>query len=206
MNEELKQIIEKVRVLYFKYGIKSVTMDDVARELGMSKKTLYQHVCDKNDLVQKVVTYVMERDHGEFDNIFENNKNAIEELIEMTLYINKVMRNHNPSTFYDLKKYYPELHKTMMSQRRDKMYQHTLNNLKKGKEQGIYRAEIKEDIIAKYTTILTFQTFENDTLDMNEFTSPDFFNEVFSYHIRGIANAKGLEILEHNMNKITENK
>ncbi|HOT13883.1 MAG TPA: TetR/AcrR family transcriptional regulator [Bacteroidales bacterium] len=206
MNEELKQIIEKVQALYFKYGIKSVTMDDVARELGMSKKTLYQHVSDKNDLVQKVVNYVMERDHDEFDEIFENHKNAIEELIEMTLYINKVMKNHNPSTIYDLKKYYPNLYKVMMEKRRDKMFQHTINNLKKGKEQGIYRTEIKEDIIAKYTTILTFQTFENDTLDMNEFTSPDFFNEVFSYHIRGIANAKGLEILEHNLNKITENK
>jgi AcrR family transcriptional regulator len=206
MNEELKQIIEKVRVLYFKYGIKSVTMDDVARELGMSKKTLYQHVSDKNDLVQNVVNYVMERDHSEFDEIFENHKNAVEELIEMTLYINKAMKNHNPSTIYDLKKYYPDLYKVMMEKRRNKMYQHTINNLRKGKEQGIYRTEIKEDIIAKYTTILTFQTFENNTLDMTEFTSRDFFNEVFNYHIRGIANAKGLEILEQNMNNLTENK
>jgi hypothetical protein len=84
------------------------------------------------------------------------------------------------------------------------MYQNVLSNLKKGKEQGIYRKELNETVIAKLTIIRIFQMLDNETVTLTEFTSPEFFTEVLVYHIRGIANEKGLKVLEQNIHKLME--
>src|ERR1035437_2884162 len=109
MNEELKNLLSKVRCLYMKYGIKSVTMDDVARELGISKKTLYQYVNDKNELVQKVVEMELDDKAEGFSKMNCSGLNAIEELFEVHKMIRQMLKDYNPSTEYDLRKYYPEL-------------------------------------------------------------------------------------------------
>ena len=202
MNEELQNILEKVRCMYQKYGIKSITMDDVSRELGISKKTLYQHVADKLDLVQKVMDLEIELRLNEFDSVFCCDKNAIEELVEMHRLVNLSMKEYNPSTDYDLRKYYPDIHKKMFEIRRKRMFENVLNNLKKGKLQEIYRADLNESIIAKLTVVRILQMIDNETIPVLEFTSTDFFSEVLIYHIRGIANENGLKILEENIDKL----
>jgi len=204
MTDELKNILERVRLLYNKYGIKSITMDDVARELGISKKTLYQYVVDKTDLVQKTMQLGYEKHQCEFDAVFCCDKNAIEELIDMHRLVNGTMKEFNPSTDYDLRKYYPEIFRQIQEMRKQRMYQNVLSNLKKGKEQGIYRKELNESVIAKLTIIRIFQMLDNETVTLTEFTSPEFFTEVLIYHIRGIANEKGLNILEQNIHKLIE--
>src|SRR5665811_2127221 len=115
MNDELKNILLKVRELYMKYGIKSITMDDVARELGISKKTLYQYVTDKDDLVRKFVDYEIDQKQDEVIRCFNIRFNAIEELFEISFFMNKMMRNQNPATEYDLKKYYPNHYQKTLS-------------------------------------------------------------------------------------------
>ena len=107
MNEELENILGKVRELYMKYGIKSITMDDVARELAISKKTLYQYVTDKDDLVGKFIDNEIEIRQVQICKCFRVGYNAIEELFEIAAFMNKLMREQNPATEYDLKKYYP---------------------------------------------------------------------------------------------------
>ena len=92
MNSELENILEKVAALYMKYGVKSITMDDVARELGISKKTLYQYVENKNELVEKVVDYVLNKKDCEFKMISEKEMNAIEKLLEVNMHIIKTMK------------------------------------------------------------------------------------------------------------------
>ncbi len=90
MNEELKNILLKVRELYMKYGIKSITMDDVASELGISKKTLYQYVTDKDDLVGKFIDNEIELRQEEICKCFKTGFNAIEELFEISIFMNKI--------------------------------------------------------------------------------------------------------------------
>ena len=104
MNKELEDILEKVSMLYRKYGIKSVTMDDVAKELGISKKTLYQYVSDKTDLVAKVVDHTRQCNFDSFGQQADNPRNAIEELIDVSQHVNSIMKDHSPSYIYDLKK------------------------------------------------------------------------------------------------------
>lgn len=196
VNEELKGILEKVLSLYLKYGIKSITMDDVARELGISKKTLYQYVCDKTDLVTKVVELEMEQRSIEFQHTQNPGLNAIEELVEVHKHLNQMMKRYNPSTDYDLRKYYPDLYKRFYDEKRKKMYEWVLANLKKGKEEGLYRAEMNEDIITKMTVMRSEIFHDNELLNISELTSTDFFIELMIYHIRGIANEKGIKELE----------
>ncbi len=205
MNDELNNILDKVLALYQKYGIKSITMDDVSRELGISKKTLYQYVTDKTDLVAKVLEHEMNFRKCEFEKINCCGMNAIEELIAVHKFVNDKVKEYNPSTEYDLKKYYPELYHKSHNEKFQRMYESILLNIKKGKEQGLYRQELNEEIIAKLTAMRTEQLTGAEVSMVNEFTSMHFFAEVIIYHIRGIANEKGIKFLEENIHKIEKN-
>lgn len=205
MNSELQNILEKVTALYMKYGIKSITMDDIARELGISKKTLYLYVENKNDLVEKVVDYVTNQKECDFNNIDKKEMNAVEKLLEVNMHIIKTMKDYNPATEYDLKKYYPELYAKIHTLRKERMHQSILENIKKGKEEGLYRAELKEEIIARLQVSRFMNMHEDEIFSQNDIQRSEFIHELFIYHIHGIANAKGLEILEKTLQKINFN-
>jgi len=205
MNEELKNLLSKVRCLYMKYGIKSVTMDDVARELGISKKTLYQYVNDKNELVQKVVEMELS-DRGEgFSKMNCPDLNAIEEIFEVHKLVQQMLKDYNPSTEYDLRKYYPDLFTQVVKVRRERIYNNTLANLVKGKAEGLYRAELNNELIAKLQLSRIETAFDDKIFTQDELLSPKVFLEMFIYHIRGIANEKGLTVLEKKLKELENN-
>ena len=201
MIPELENILERVSCLYRKYGIKSVTMDDVARELGISKKTLYLHFSDKDDLVVQVLNYEANNRAVEFKKIYDQNLNAIEELLEVNKLMNHILREHSTVVDYDLKKYYPEHFAKNQELRRDKMYESVMNNMKKGKDEGLFRADLNEEIIAKLHVSRIICMTENPFFSAAELSSPQVFSEIIIYHIRGIANKNGIKILEENLSK-----
>jgi len=199
MNEELKNILSKVGCLYKKYGIKSITMDDVSRELGISKKTLYQYVQDKNELVAQVIDLDMEHQITIFNELFCKGLNAVDELFEVNKMVAQMIKNHNPSEEYDLKKYYPDQFQKIHKVRREEVYNHILSNLKKGKQEGLYKSELNEEIIAKVQLMRIENTFDNQIFTEDELLSSKAFLEIFIYHIRGIASDKGIKILEQKL-------
>jgi AcrR family transcriptional regulator len=201
MNEEMSHILEKVTIMYLRYGIKSVTMDDVSRELGISKKTLYQYFSDKNDLVKKVIDKEIERIHKSFKKITDQNLNAIEEILEFNKLATQVINTHSSSALYDLKKYYPELHENIIKIWSEKMYDMVIQNLIKGKAQGIIRKDLNEEVIAKLHVSRIMVMTEDILFTHEELVSKEVSKEIYIYHIHGIANAKGLEILEKNLRK-----
>ena len=196
MNEELKNILLKVHELYMKYGIKSITMDDVARELGISKKTLYQYVTDKDDLVGKFVDNEISMRQEEICKCFRIGYNAIEELFEISIFMNKLMRNQNSATEYDLKKYYPVHFEKTIKARREGIFNYILVNLKKGINEGLYRKEMNKEVIAKLYLWRSENTHFDELFTIEEFTSIKLFVELINYHVRGIATEKGIMILE----------
>ncbi len=202
MIDDLKNILLKVRELYIKYGIKSITMDDVARELGISKKTLYQFVTDKDDLVGKFVDYEIELRQEEICKCFKIGFNAIEELFEITIFMNRMMREQNPATEYDLKKYYPDHYQKTLKTRRERMYNYILLNLKKGKKEGLYRKDMNEEIIAKLYLSRSENIHFNELFTVEEFTSIKLFLELLTYHVRGIATEEGIIVLDEKIKKI----
>jgi AcrR family transcriptional regulator len=208
MNEELKIILLKVRELYMKYGIKSITMDDVAVELGISKKTLYQYVTDKDDLVGKFIDNEIALRQEEICKCFKVGFNAIEELFEISIFMNKIMRDQNPATEHDLKKYYPHHYQKIVKARREGVYNYILLNLKRGKKDGLYRAGMDEEIIAKLYLSRVESIHLNDLFTVDEFTSIKLFIELLTYHVRGIATEKGIIVLEKKIKELetTNNK
>jgi TetR/AcrR family transcriptional regulator, cholesterol catabolism regulator len=199
MDEELKQILAKVRELYMRYGIKSITMDDVAAHLGMSKKTLYKHVSDKDDLVGKIVDQEIEIQQSDTTCIFSKDLNAIEELLMVSKMVNHKLKQVNPATEFDLKKYYPNHFERLVKARRERMHQNVVANIIKGKREGFYREDLNEDIIGKMQVSRIESMLANEVFTIDEFTSPKFFQEIFIYHIRGIANQKGIDFLENKL-------
>jgi AcrR family transcriptional regulator len=207
MIDDLKSILYKVRELYVKYGIKSITMDDVSSELGISKKTLYQFVTDKDDLVGKYIDYEIELRQERIFKCFRIGFNAIEELFEISLFMNKMMRDQNPATEHDLRKYYPHHYMKTVKTRRERMYNYVLLNLKKGKEEGLYRDDLDEEIITKFYLSRSENIHFNELFTVEEFTSIKLFTELINYHVRGIATEKGIAVLEKKLKElVTDNK
>jgi TetR/AcrR family transcriptional regulator, cholesterol catabolism regulator len=202
MNEELKTILIKVRELYMKYGIKSITMDDVAKELGISKKTLYQYVIDKDDLVGKFIDNEIETGREEICKCFGYGFNAIEELFEISIFMNKLMHDQNPATEYDLKKYYPQHFQKTIKARREGIYSYILLNLEKGINEGLYRKEMNKEVIAKLYLWRTENAHFDELFTVEEFTSIKLFVELLNYHVRGIATDKGIMILDKKIKEL----
>lgn len=199
MDEELKNILDKVRHLYIRYGIKSVTMDDVSHELGISKKTLYQHVIDKNDLVLKVFDLEINESCEKFECAFNAESNAIEQLFDVHRWVVNRQKEYSPVSDYDLKKYYPDLFRRLDKIRRQRIYDFIHSNLKRGKEEGLYRSDLDVDIISKIHVSRIYTTYESDLFTNEEKTSLKVFYEFFIYHIRGIASEKGILLLEQKL-------
>src|ERR1035438_2057262 len=191
MEEKSLYIVEKVRKLYQQYGIKSVTMDDVARHLCISKKTLYEYFQDKEDLVRSVVLLDHERMDRFFGEISKRNLNAVEELLEVYKLIHNMFRDYNPSMEYDIRKYYPDLYNNIRKIRRKRMFETVYHNLQKGKTEGLYRKELNSKIIAKLHVLRIENMTENDFFSVEEITSFKFFHEIFFYHVHGILNQQG---------------
>lgn len=202
MNEELKHILTKVRELYMKYGIKSITMDDISRELGISKKTLYQYVSDKEELVAKFIDNEIAIRQEEICKCFRIGFNAIEELFEISLFMNKLMRNQNITTEYDLKKYYPAQYQRTVKARREGIYSYILLNLKKGVKEGLYREELNKEVIAKLYLWRSESIQFDELFTIEEFTSLKLFVELLTYHIRGIATEKGIIVLDKKIKEL----
>jgi AcrR family transcriptional regulator len=199
--EKLNDILVKVAILFRKYGIKSITMDDIAREVGISKKTLYQFVTDKTDLVNKVVESEMGYNKDCFESVTTVGKNAISELFEVNRFMIGMMKRNSPSFEYDLRKHYPEVFQKVMLTRRKGMYESVLANLKRGKAEGLYREELKEEILTKLQISRLENMYSDVMFSIEDYSAENIFKELFIYHIRGIANEKGIKYLEENIHK-----
>jgi TetR/AcrR family transcriptional regulator, cholesterol catabolism regulator len=196
MEEKVNEILQKVSELYFKYGIKSVTMDDVARELGISKKTLYEYFTDKNDLVGKFLQFHIQKIRCVFEEEKDDDRNAIDHL----LFISKIMRNFlqemTPSVHYDLQKYYPSIFKSLFEYKRNNMLNSVKQNIIRGMKEGLYRKDLNPEIIAHIYVNRVEASMDVDFLKTNDFTSSELFGEMFTYHIRGISSKKGIEYFD----------
>ena len=202
--EKKKDIIEQALKTYMKYGIKSVTMDEMARQLGISKKTLYQYVKDKNDLVQQCLLRGHEQDCEEIEQIFSKKQDAITEIIEVSRYIVNQLRAVHPSIFFDLSKYHPGALKLMHDHKYDVVCGSVMDNLYRGIEQKLYRSDMNVELVARMYMAFMDHVLAGDFFDAGNYRPDGIYSEFFHYHIRGIASKKGLkqfiELIENDEN------
>lgn len=203
MDEKELNILQGALGVFMRLGIKSVNMDDVAGNLGISKKTLYKYVTDKDDLVNKITRLHCEMEDRAMDAICARGLNAIDESFEMTTFIMGLLRQIHPSVLFDLQKYHPESMKEMMLNRQEKIKECISRNLEKGIQEGHYRDDLVVEIVCKiYLTVVTTLFTESSYTDKGH-SLPRVYLEMFRYHIRGIASEKGLQYL---IQKVAEEK
>jgi TetR/AcrR family transcriptional regulator, cholesterol catabolism regulator len=193
----MNELISKISNLFNKYGIKSITMDDIARELGKSKKTLYQHFENKNDLINKVAQYEMQSELDELTKLCTLYSNAIDQLFMISKHIISKLYNLNPSLTYSMNKYYPLIWAKFLRQRKEYILPLLKQNFQTGIKQGIYLKNIKIDIITVFHFFfLDIKGFEiyKEGLIVNY---DKMLNALFRFHIHGIANNKGIKYLEN---------
>lgn len=185
-----------------KYGVKSVTMDDVAKNLRMSKKTLYQYVSDKKDLVKKVMEFGKNMDETAVTMICSGDGNAIDQNYEISKFVLSKVKNIHPSVFFDLEKYYPEAWEVMEGHKEDFIYGCILDNIKLGMKEGLYREDLHPELTALtyvHAIDMIFHMFaEHPEVKMS---FEDMYLQSFRYHIRGIASEKGREYLKDKIKK-----
>ncbi len=181
-------------------------MDDVSRELGISKKTLYQYVRDKDELVRMVVELEISSHQDHIVSCFNGKISAIEELVNIAHCINFMLKEYSAVTEYDLRKYYPDLYVRVREVRRERIFRFFQENLNKGKDEGLYREEINVGILSKVIVSNIDSMFESEIISIPELLDQHYFFEYFVYHLRGIVSEKGLMVLkEHFPDLQTEN-
>ncbi|MFL5731307.1 MAG: TetR/AcrR family transcriptional regulator [Cytophagaceae bacterium] len=147
---EIKErIVSGARELFFRYGVKSITMDEVAKNLGISKKTIYQFFEDKNELVFIVTKDHLKEMEGIMKNITEIAADPIDEVLKISQHLRDTFQNINPSLLFEVQKYHPKAWKTFTEHKEQCIHSSLVKNLKSGIEKGLYRNEIDVEIISR---------------------------------------------------------
>ncbi|MBK3519774.1 TetR/AcrR family transcriptional regulator [Carboxylicivirga marina] len=198
MESKRLEITKNALKLFCQYGIKSVSMDDIAREQGMSKKTLYQFINDKNDLVEAALQVASDQDCKVMVVFKRNDLNAIEQFFEFKTIMEPHIGQYQPTIMFDLKKYYPNVLQEFQSKQKDVVIEAYSSNIIQGKKEGNYHDDVDESIIARLLFAHHIFTFDdsNGLFSSNDLRNMELFSEIFKYHFRGICTPKGLEEVE----------
>lgn len=200
--------LESIVELFKRFGVKSQTMDDIARQLGISKKTLYKYFSDKNDLVVKSMDFIIQLDCKHMDEIKRQKLNAIDENFSVSRHVLNQFKDIHPSVWYDLNRYHPKAMKIMDDFTHNVIFNWVCDNMKRGIEEGLYREDLQIPIIGGIYISRIKDFFNPLIFDNNRYSFADIYMETFRYHIRGIASEKGLEVLKEKVNqtKIIKNE
>lgn len=189
------RIRQKAHDLFMQFGIKSITMDEIAMQLGVSKKTLYQSYADKDEIVDAVlidkITYNQECCSGH--RIHAND--AVHEIFLAMDFVKEMLQNMNPTALYDLEKYYPKSFQKFWQHKNDFMYQIMKDNIDWGKAEGLYRAEINSDILAKIRIETMFLPFNIMVFPKVKYSLLDVEQELIEHFLFGLVSQKGYELI-----------
>ena len=188
------KIILKSVDLFLSYGFKSVTMDDIANALGMSKKTIYQHFSNKTMLVECTTLFMHKIISEGINKICSLNKNPIEEIYDIKHFVADHLKNEKTSPQFQLKKYYPTIYKSIKIDQFDLIYQCIKTNIGRGVELGIYRQKMNIDFITRLYFSCVMAIKDDDIFPLQTFSKTMLMENYLEYHLRGICTNKGIQM------------
>lgn len=186
------EILEKSGELFWSIGYKSVTMDDIANEMGISKKTIYKFFKNKEELVEASTTLMHQTCHQVIDTIVEQGHNPIKEKFEIKKMFKEMFKNADTSPIYQLRKYYPKIHERVMAKEMVIFSECISNNIERGIEQGYFRKDVDIKYAVQFYFAIIF--FIHDNIPMSQINEAEF--KALEYHTRAIATEKGIQELE----------
>jgi AcrR family transcriptional regulator len=182
--------------LFMRYGIRSVSMDDVARHLSVSKKTLYHYFADKDEIVTMVATFHIGNNHKQYEDLRCSAKNAIDELVKISVCLKKDFQKMNPSLLFDLHKFHPTAWNAWLSHKQNDIRQSIIRNLTQGIEEGLYRPEINKEILAAMRLELIEASFNESVFPSSKFNLAEVGLQIFDHFVYGIVTDKGRKMYE----------
>lgn len=198
-----ERILNKGDELFRRYGIRSITMDDIAKQLGVSKKTIYQHYPDKDELVIAVTKLNISRHFDEVENCCgPAAHDAISELLAVNSSVGEMIRSFNPIMFYDLQKYHPKGWIEFREFRNKYVLNKIVDNMNRGIEEGLYREDINIEILSRMRLEQVDMTFNYEIYPPTDFQFGKVMEELTIHFLRGLVNENGMKLINQYKNTI----
>lgn len=195
-------ILEKSGEIFLKYGFKSVTMDDVAHQLAISKKTIYKYFKTKEKLVDNVITQMHAKMYNQVIEICKMNYNAIQENFEIKKMFKDLMNISGESPMFQLQKYYPEIYDKLITNEFSMFKECISANIQNGIKEGLYRKDLDVELMTKFYFSLIMSVHDSNLYVNTKQPLNKLEYEVLIYHTRAIATPEGIKILEEQVAKI----
>lgn len=189
------KITHQAAEMFLNFGVKSVTMDDIAQEMGISKKTIYVHFKNKTKLVEAVTFEIFEEVSSGIDCICDASHNPIDELYEIKMFVMKYLKNEKSSPHFQLKKYYPKIYEGLQRKQFNKMQECVKSSIVKGVETKLFRSNIDVDFISRMYFIGMTGIKDEFIFPKEKYNMEYLMESYLEYHLRAIVTETGLQIL-----------
>jgi len=194
-------IIDKSCELFLTLGFKSVTMDEIANAIGVSKKTIYKYFSNKTDLVTAVTNTMFEKISCGIDHVCGDNMNPIDENFAIKKLVLDHLKDEKSSPQHQLQKYYPRLFHSLKQKQFQLMQKCVVENLEKGIEMKLYRKDINIDFMSRIYFIGVTGIKDNDMFPIKNYVMKTLMTQYLEYHLRAICTPKGILQLEKQLNE-----
>jgi len=189
------RIKQKADELFRRYGIKSVTMDEIANQLGVSKKTIYHSFSDKNELVDEVIADILKYNKDCCKSYRANSQNAIHEVFQAMEMLQIMFENMNPVILYDIERNHPATYKKFTEYKYKFLYELVKENIERGKKEELYRSDIETEVVVKVRLETMLMPFNEDIFPKNKFSLATLQQQLIEYFLFGIASMKGYKLI-----------
>jgi AcrR family transcriptional regulator len=193
------EILEKSKELFLNLGFKSVTMDEIANSLGVSKKTIYKYFKNKTDLVDAVTDFMFDTICCGVDKVCARKMNPIDELFHIKKVVLEYLNDEKSSPIYQLQKYYPKTYASLKQKQFHFMQETIQENLERGIQSGLFRVAIDKDFISRMYFNGMVGIKDQELFPLKKYSMNTLMNYYLEYHLRGISTKKGIEQLENQL-------
>jgi AcrR family transcriptional regulator len=204
--EAKERILLRAHELFNKYGLRSVSMDDIAAQLGMSKKTLYQYYTDKDELVDAVFAAMMEHNQTQCKLDRQRAENPIHEVFLAFDMVQEMFANMNPAVLFEMQKYHPVTFKKFQEYKNGFLYGMIRTNIEAGMRDELYREDIDVDVLTRYRIHSIMLAFDPEVFPSNRTRLVHIEQQLLEHFMYGVATAKGQKLILKYKNQRLKNK
>ena len=196
VNMEIKERIQqKAHEMFMRFGIRSVSMDDIAVQLGMSKKTLYQYFADKDELVEAVLGDEITQGQQDCTGCFSTSKDAVDEIFLTMEHIVEQFRNMNPMVLYDLQKFHHTSFQKFLKYKNEFLFEVIRKNMERGIKEELFRPEINVDVLSKFRIETMMLAFNMDLFPPRKYNLAEVTREIIEHFLYGLSTLKGHKLI-----------
>lgn len=189
------RIQQKANDLFRRYGVKSITMDEIASQLGVSKKTIYHYFSDKDELVGVVTANLIAYAQQSCEKHKEGSHNAIHEIFQAMDFVNEMFTDLNPAMLHDLDRFHPKAFRIFLDHKNKYLFQMIKANLERGVAEELYRPEINIDIVAKFRLEGMLLVFNQDVYPVSKYNPAEIQKQIIDHFLFGVASQKGYKLI-----------